>query len=215
MNVRNVLVFACGVSAVFGAAALAQQSGREAQGAPEQPAMQLPAGWTEADMEACMLAGIPGEMHAELMKSVGVWHGKGSMWMGAGMDPMSVECTNTITSTMDGRYIVLDMQSEVPGMGAFTGHGIYGFDNTTQKLVGSWIDNYSTGIMQGEGTLSADRKVITMSFRYTCPITKKPATMREVETITGPNSRTLEMFATDPKSGKEYMMLRYELTRKS
>jgi hypothetical protein len=38
--------------------------------------------------------------------------------------------------------------------------------------------------------------------------------MREVETVTGPNSKTLEMFGTDPKSGKEFKMMRIELTRK-
>ena len=37
--------------------------------------------------------------------------------------------------------------------------------------------------------------------------------MREVETITGPNTKTLEMFGTDPKSGKEFKMMSIELTK--
>jgi hypothetical protein len=37
--------------------------------------------------------------------------------------------------------------------------------------------------------------------------------MREIETVTGPNTKTLEMFATDPKSGKEYKMMRVELAK--
>ena len=44
---------------------------------------------------------------------------------------------------------------------------------------------------------------------------KKLVTMREVETITGPNSKTLEMFGPDPKTGKEYKMMVIEYTKKA
>jgi hypothetical protein len=37
--------------------------------------------------------------------------------------------------------------------------------------------------------------------------------MREIETITGDDTKTLDMFSTDPKSGEEYQMMRIELTR--
>ena len=39
--------------------------------------------------------------------------------------------------------------------------------------------------------------------------------MRQVEKTTGPDTKTLEMFGPDPKSGKEYKMMTIELTRKS
>jgi len=39
--------------------------------------------------------------------------------------------------------------------------------------------------------------------------------MREIETMTGPNSKTLEMYGTDPKSGKEFKMMVIEFTRKT
>jgi hypothetical protein len=38
--------------------------------------------------------------------------------------------------------------------------------------------------------------------------------MRQVETITGPTTKTLEMTGADPKSGKEFKMMSIELTRK-
>jgi hypothetical protein len=37
--------------------------------------------------------------------------------------------------------------------------------------------------------------------------------MRDVEKVTGPNSKTLEMFGEDPKSGKEFKMMQVELTK--
>src|SRR5678816_3961898 len=48
---------------------------------------QLPPGWTEADMKACMEAGTPGPMHAYLAKGTGVWTGKCTMWMAPNTEP--------------------------------------------------------------------------------------------------------------------------------
>jgi hypothetical protein len=175
---------------------------------------KLPPGWTEADMQACMLAGTPGEMHKHLAQAVGTWHGKTTMWMAPGAEPAKSECTSTVTAVMDGRFTRCEVTGEMPGMGPYSGFGIYGFDNVSQKFVSTWIDNHSTGIMNGVGELSSDGKVMTWNYKFNCPVTKKPAVMREVETITGPGTKTLEMFGTDPKSGKESKMMLIEFTKK-
>ena len=88
------------------------------------------------------------------------------------------------------------------------------YDNVSKEFVSSWIDNHSTGIMNGKGELSADGKTLTWKFTFNCPITQKPAVLREVETITGPNTKTLEMFGAEPKSGKVFKMMSIELTKK-
>jgi hypothetical protein len=106
------------------------------------------------------------------------------------------------------------MAGEMPGMGPYSGFGLIGFDNVTKKFVSTWIDNHSTGIMSGSGALSPDGKVLTWTYNYTCPVTNKPAVMREIETITGPETKTLEIFSTEPKSGKEFQMMRIEFTKK-
>lgn len=180
-----------------------------------QPEMQLPPGWTTEDMQACMAAGIPGKMHEHLAKSVGVWAGETTMWMGPGMDPMPKNtCTNTTSMIMDGRYAKSDMAGEIPGMGPFNGLGITGFDNVSQKFVGTWIDNHGSGIMNGVGELAKDGKSMTWHFNYNCPITKKQAVMRQVETYTSPTTMTLDMFTNDPKSGKEYKCMHIDFTKK-
>jgi hypothetical protein len=177
------------------------------------PQIKLPPGWTEADLQACMLAGTPGKMHDVMAKDLGVWKGKNTMWMAPGADPMSTDCTLTITPLFDGRYTKSEMTGEMPGMGPFTGLGINGFDNVSQQFVSTWIDNHSTGIMTGTGELSKDGKTMTWNYTMNCPITKQPATIRQVETSTGQNSKKIEMFTTDPKSSKEYKMMSIELTR--
>jgi hypothetical protein len=177
--------------------------------------MQLPPGWTEADMQACMAAGTPGEMQKKLARGVGRWAGTNSMWMAPGTEPMKTQCTANISSLMEGRYVKCEFAGDMPGMGPFQGMGFEGFDNVTQKFVAAWMDNHSTGIMNGDGTLSADGSTLTWNYSYMCPITKKPTTMREVDHYTGDNSMTMDMWSIDPKSGKEYKCMHIELTRQS
>src|SRR4051812_30217499 len=74
-----------------------------------QPEMKLPAGWTAADMQACVEAGTPGKMQALLAKDAGTWVGKSTMWMTPDSPPMQSESTCTITPIMDGRYVKLEM----------------------------------------------------------------------------------------------------------
>jgi hypothetical protein len=179
--------------------------------ADQQP--QLPPGWTEADMQACMEAGTPGPMHAHLAESIGVWKGKTTMWMAPGAEPIKSECTSTITAMMDGRFIKCETAGDMPGMGPFNGFGLYGFDNVSEKFQSTWIDNCGTGMMVGTGELSSDGDTLTWTYTYNCPITKKPVKMREVDRRTGKDTSTLEMYNTDPKSGKEYKMMEIALTR--
>ena len=219
MNARKLFVTTCltGFVVAVGAIALAaekKESKPEAAAAGGQPEFKLPPGWTEADMQACMIAGTPGEQHKFLSRGVGVWDGKNTMWMSPGAEPMTCEVTCTVTSLMDGRYVHSEMKGEMPQMGPYHGMGITGYDNVAGRYVSTWVDNHSTGIMNGTGKLSKDGKVMTWEFSYHCPVTKKPTVLREVETITGADTKTLEMFGKEPKSGKEYKMMRIELTRK-
>jgi hypothetical protein len=209
--VAPTLIAMAGLVTIAGSLVFAAPS--DDAGSAEQAPMPLPPGWTEEDMQACMLAATPGEMHAFLTEGVGVWHGKNTMWMGPDSEPVVSESTSTISLLMDGRYTKLEMACEMPGMGPFNGFGINGFDNVSQEFVSTWVDNQSTGIMNGVGELSADGKTLEWKYTFNCPLTKKPTILREIETITGPDTRTLDMFSADPKTGKEYQMMHIELSR--
>jgi hypothetical protein len=180
----------------------------------DAPEIKLPPGWTQADLDACIAAGTPGENHKHLAKDAGVWVGRSRMWMFPGAEPVESECQCTVTPVMDGRYIRAEMKGDMPGLGPFTGFGLYGFDNVSQKFVSTWIDNHSTGMMQGEGKLSDDGKTLTWTYTCNCPLTKKPTVMRDVETYTGPDTKRLESYMTDPKSGVVFKMLSIEFARK-
>jgi hypothetical protein len=207
-----VVTAALGLGGIVGTIAIAAPA-KDAKQAAAPPEIKLPPGWTVADMQACMMAATPGKQHEYLAKSVGAWNGKTTMWMAPGAEPMKSECTSTVTSLMDGRFIKVEVTGDMPGMGPFKGQGTYGFDNVSQKFVATWIDSQSTGIMNGTGELTADGMTMTRNYTYNCPITKKPTVMREIEKVTGPNTKTLEMHGTDPKSGKEFKMMFIEFTK--
>jgi hypothetical protein len=195
------------LAALAGTVALAQPA-KETASQPAAAQPQLPEGWTAEDMEACVMAGMPGEQHEFLAKNVGTWEGACKMWMGPdSKEPMVSTCTTILTPLMDGRYIKGTTRGEIPGMGEFLGEGYYGYDNVAGRFVSTWIDNHSTGIMHGTGELSSDGKTLTWTFEYYCPITKKPTKMREIERRHSDDSFTLEMWGTDPKAGKEYKMM--------
>lgn len=225
-NVRRSLIIGTGVAGLALAAAslaLAQDAKDRKPATPpgqEKPAAgqeaSLPPGWSQEEMQACIVAGTPGKMHEQLARSVGTWAGKTQMWMGPlASEPVQGQCSQTITSIMDGRYIKCEVTGELPGMGLFNGFGLTGYDNVSQKFVGSWIDNHSTGIMQGVGELSKDGKSIAWNFTTHCPLTKKPIVVRQIESYPDEKTQILEMFTTDPKSQKEYKCMRIEFTRKA
>lgn len=209
---RPGLALAVVVGLAMGVVAWGDSAG-DAKSAESTP-MQLPEGWTMQDVEACMAASTPGQMHQRLVKDVGIWHCQTTMWMGPAGEPVKGEGTVTITSIMDGRYTQCEIEGEMPGMGPYRALGFYGFDNVTQRFVSSFMDNHSTGMSQGVGRLSSDGKVLSWEYTMSCPITKQPTMVREVFTMTGEDTRLWEMFGKDPKSGKDYQMMRVEMGRK-
>lgn len=219
MKCQRVVVPVClsvvGLLAVAGSLAMGDPTKDIKPAGQPADEMQLPPGWTPQDMQACMAASTPGTHHKLLASGAGKWNGKSQMWMGPGTPVINSSSTATVTPVMDGRFVKTEFAGDVPGMGPFTGFGINGFDNVSKKFVATWIDNMGTGIMNGTGEASSDGKIITWTFNMHCPITGKPTTMREVETITGPNTKTLEMWGIDPKSGKEFKSMFIELTRQA
>ncbi|MBS0192092.1 MAG: DUF1579 domain-containing protein [Phycisphaerales bacterium] len=178
------------------------------------PEMKLPPGWTAEDMQTCMMASTPGKMHEYLAKAAGKWSGKCQNWMAPGTEALVSDCVATSTPVMDGRFVKTEFAGEMMGM-PFNGFSLNGYDNVGQKFQAVWVDNMTTGMMVGTGELSADGKTMTWNYQTNCPLTKKPTTMREIETITGPNSKTLEMWGIDPKSGKEYKCTFIEFKKQS
>lgn len=179
---------------------------------PQGDAAGVP-GMSAEDMQKFAAAATPGKMHEKLAEGLGTWHGEATMWMAPDAEPISCETTSLASSLLDGRFVKLDMSGEMPGMGAWHGVGIFGYDNVAKKFQAVWISDHGTGMMVGNGTMSEDGKTLTWDYTGSCPIANGPIAVRDVETITGPDSKTIESFGADPKTGEEFKMMSIELTR--
>lgn len=216
-RIRTLGFTVAGIAAVAGSLAFAQPT-KDTKTVLKAPAgqppkdLQLPPGMTAEDAAACAAAATPGAQQQALLKGAGVWTGKQTMWMAPGADPVKSDMTSTVTPIMDGRFTRCEIIGDMMGM-PFTGFGIYGFDNVGQKYQCTWIDNMTTQILTGTGEASSDGKTMTWTYTMNCPITKKPTTIREVDRETGKDSKVMEMYTIDPKSGKEYKMMEVNFTR--
>ncbi len=170
-------------------------------------------GMSPEDQKAMEEAAKPGPMHAMLNKSVGTWKAQCSMWMAPDAEPITSESTMTCASIMGGLFTQCQMSGEVPGMGTMSGMGIYGYDNVAKKFQATWVMSCGSGMMTGTGELQSDGSTINWTYNHTCPVRKKACTMREVEKITGPDTKTITTYMEDPASGKEYKAMEMTLTR--
>lgn len=225
---KNVLAVCLAAGIVSGAAigvASAQQDKKASPPATTKPATptakpdaKAPAGMSQ-DMksmeEAMAAAATPGEMHKHLAKAVGSWKAQCTMWMAPDAEPIKSESTMTCKSIMNGLFMQCEMNGEVPGMGPMSGMGLYGYDTVAKKFQATWVTSCGSGMMVGTGEMQSDGSTVNWTYTHTCPIRQKACTMREVEKITGADTRTITTFMQDPVSGKEFKAMEMVLTRTS
>jgi len=173
--------------------------------------------WVPVDsataMKTMMEAGTPGQQHAMLAKSDGVWAAETTMWMEPSSPPMQTKATSTNTMIMGGRYQKSTFKGDMMGM-AFEGSSITGYDNAKKVFFSTWVDNMSTGMMNMEGTWDDATKSINFKGKMVCPANGKECEMREVYKIIDDNTQVMEMYGPDMKTGKEYKSMEIKLTRK-
>lgn len=196
---KSILACVCIGGAILGAAAIAQPD------KGKQPA--VPAGMPSPDEMAKMMeiwkkASTPGKMHEHLMKGVGTWNGKVKSWAkGPGMPPSETACTTVVTGMMGGRFTRGETKGQMDlgaGPADYEGFGVYGFNNTTGAFESTWCDNQNTMMLNFDGKLSDDGKVLTWTGTFKDCFSGQDTTLRMTETFTGPDSMVLAMFQPDP-----------------
>jgi Protein of unknown function (DUF1579) len=125
----------------------------------------------------------PTAEHKWLAEGAGKWKAVGKMYAKEGPMPMSGVQTNTMQQ--GGLWQIIDYKDD---SGMFVGHGVSGYDPAKKKFVSVWVDNTGMALEPAEGTLSADKKTLTMTFGMTNPETGKR--MAIVETITRKDDKT-------------------------
>ena len=166
---------------------------------------------TQETMEVYQKIATPGAPHKLLSNMAGSWRTRTKMWMEPGKPPMESEGSSKQTMLLGGRYLQQEFTGDMMGA-LFTGIGVQGYDNNTQKYVSTWMDSMSTAIFFFEGTADAEGRTITQYCRYDDPI-KGPVRWRSVTKIVNDDTHLFEMYVTD-KSDKEEKMMEITYTRK-
>ncbi len=166
-------------------------------------------------MAKMMEYGTPGPMHQLLASWNGTWVGETSMWDFDG-DTSVTKSTGTAVNTMilGGKYQMSKHSGDMMGM-PFEGQTIMGYDNATKQFSSTWVDNFSTGLMNFTGQWDEASKTLSLSGSY--PDICRPGKeckMREVFKVVDDNTHHMEMYGPDPKTGKEYKMMEIKMTRK-
>ena len=174
--------------------------------------------WVPVDsatmMKAMMDYGTPGDMHKMLASWSGTWNGETTIWANEGETPQKSTGAAVNSMIFGGRYQSTTHKGNMMGM-PFEGMSITGYDNATKKFVSTWVDSWSTGIMNMSGDWNAGTKTLTMT--GTMPDICRPGKMcslKEVITVVDDNTQKMEMYGPDNKTGKEFKMMEINMSRK-
>lgn len=212
---RGKIAIASMTLIVCGGLIAAQDNGKKttnpttppANGTAQPAATDLPPGMTQEDMKAMMEAAQPGPMHEWLCADAGTWIGQCKMWMAPGMEPNVSTATLVQTPLLGGRFVEQRASGDMGEWGLFEGFGLIGYDNAKGEFQNTWADSMGTGMMHGTGTLSADKKVLTINSSYFCPMQKKVCSFRQTTTRNDDGTRTQEMWGVAPGSTEEHRMM--------
>ncbi len=169
---------------------------------------------TLSDMEKAWMQYMqPGEMHAMLAKSNGMWTEQMEMWMAPGQP--SVASTATVSNKMilGGRYQQGNHVGKVQGM-PFEGISTVGYDNAKKKFISTWVDNMGTGVMYAEGDWNDNEKSIEFKGKQVDPLSGNELPWRETFRIIDNDTQQMEMYMTTP-DGQEYKSMSILLKRAS
>jgi len=164
----------------------------------------------KAAMEAMQKAATPGEAHKKLDGMVGTWDTKVSMWMDPTKPPEVSTGTSENKWVLGNRYVEMQYQGTFMGQ-PFSGIGYQGYDNTTKKYIGTWMDTASTAMMNSTGTMTGN--VMKASSTMADPMTGKMEKLATTLTVKDKDHHTMEMWGAGP-DGKQVKMMEIEYTRK-
>lgn len=165
----------------------------------------------QAMMELWKKLGTPGEPHKVFASLAGHWTTQTKEWMEPGKPPMESTGTAEMKMLLDGRFLYQEYHGQMMGQ-PFSGIGIDGYDNMTQKYVTAWMDTMGTGIFMMEGTASPDGKTITLHGSHPEPGGGR-MTHRAVWTLVDANSQTFDMYGAH-HGGSEMKMMEILYSRK-
>jgi hypothetical protein len=161
----------------------------------------------------------PGKFHKMLARSTGTWIGEGTLQFSPDAPPINSGTSILINKmAMNGLYQISEIKGNTtPGMGKpWTGLRITGYDSDRKVFTRAMIgDGTAVSGVAMEGAWDEATKSMTMPFKRVDPSTGEERNLKEVYRIIDENTEVLEIYATDPKTKKEFKMLNVKWTRRN
>lgn len=165
---------------------------------------------TPEEMKAWQANMTPGEHHKWLASFDGDWNTLVKMWMDPSQPAQQSKGKTTNEMIMNGLYQRSSHQGEMMGM-PFNGESITGYDNAKKKFVGTWIDNFGSGIMYMEGHYDKAKDALITKGTMLDPASGKDIKIRQVLTRVSEDIHTFEMFMD--MNGQEVKSMEITYTR--
>ena len=193
-----VVALLCGLGI---AADAPKPKGAKAAAAPSQEAM----------MAAWQKASTPGPEHGILKNFEGKWTTHVTATMDPTQPPQVSDGNSDGMVILGGRFVHVMHNGTMMGQ-PFEGEMLLGYDNLAKQYTATWTDNFGTAITMYQGHYDAAKKTLTMSARFTDPMTGKPTSTKGVTTFTSADAMTYEEFTAGP-DGKSKKVLHIDYKR--
>lgn len=164
----------------------------------------------DAMMAAWQKAMTPSEGHRRLAPMVGSWKARTTFVMAPGAPPEVSEATSVHRWVLGGRYVEQVYRGISMGM-PFEGIGFTGYDNVQRRYVGTWMDNFGTGLMTSVGT-GRPREAAMDFLAESCDPSGAIVRFECKLRLRDRDHHTYEMWTKGP-NGKRYRMMLIEYTR--
>ena len=141
----------------------------------------------------------PGAEHQLLKPFEGTFAAEVKIWMGPG-DPAVSTGTMVNSFQLGGLYLhqtYTGDSSEGP-FPSFLGQGYWGYNTTTKKYQGLWIDNASTTMQLEHGQVDSTGRVWEMVSECIAPGSNQPMKKRSVITVVDDDHHTMVTFMEFP-----------------
>lgn len=152
----------------------------------------------------------PGPEHKWIARRAGKWNVSSKFRMTPDMPWMESKASETATMICGGFWLSAEFAGNVAGM-KFTGRQQLGYDQHKKKFVSTWIDSMGSHLIYSTGTLSDDKKTLSLAGESFDPMSGKMVKTSMVVNIKSENESVMKMYGPGP-DGKDFctMELHYE-----
>lgn len=139
---------------------------------------------------------------ALLKKDVGEWDAAITVTPSPGAPPQVSVGRLSGRLIAGGRWLITDFKNHTTG---FEGHGIYGYNATAKRYVGTWVDDMRTNLYVGESEWDAASKTMTYVWKATMP-NGQAMTWKETSEAVSEDEQIFRVLFPAPDGGEFEMM---------